>query len=47
TVDGNSPRNADVPKLLQTLVEAGFDVIKTENLYQFDGVRGYSLGQGE
>jgi isocitrate dehydrogenase len=47
TVDGNSPRNADIPKLLQTLVEAGFDVIKTENLYQFDGVRGYSLGQGE
>jgi isocitrate/isopropylmalate dehydrogenase len=26
---------------------AGYDVIKTEHLYTFDGVRGYSLGQGE
>lgn len=25
----------------------GFDVIKTENLYEFDGKRGFSLGQGE
>jgi isocitrate dehydrogenase len=23
------------------------DIIKTENLYEFDGVRGYSLGQGQ
>ncbi|WP_424495628.1 hypothetical protein [Robiginitalea sp.] len=22
-------------------------MIKTENLYEFDGVRGYSLGQGQ
>ena len=33
--------------LLHTLTEAKFDVIKTENLYEFDGVRGFSLGQGE
>ena len=26
---------------------AGFDVIKTEGLYSFDGNRGYSLAQGE
>lgn len=26
---------------------AGFDVIKTENLYTFDGKPGYSLGQGQ
>lgn len=25
----------------------GFDVIKTENLYEFDGTRQFSLGQGE
>jgi isocitrate dehydrogenase len=25
----------------------GFEVIKTEHLYTFDGERGYSLGQGE
>ena len=36
-----------VVTLLSDLCEAGFDVIKTENLYTFDGVRGYSLGQGE
>ena len=29
------------------LVEAGFDVIKTENLYTFGGQRAYSLAQGE
>jgi isocitrate dehydrogenase len=33
--------------LLQTLNNVGFDTIKTENLYTFDGQLGYSLGQGE
>ena len=33
--------------LLNTLHDQGFDVIKTENLYNFDGKRGFSLGQGE
>ena len=33
--------------LLSKLHTAGWDVIKTENLYEFDGVRGFSLGQGE
>ncbi len=33
--------------LLSKLHGAGFDVIKTENLYEFDGKRGFSLGQGE
>lgn len=33
--------------LLQRLTSAGFDFIKTENLYEFDGEKGYSLGQGE
>jgi isocitrate dehydrogenase len=33
--------------LLSKLNEEGFDVIKTENLYEFDGKRGFSLGQGE
>ena len=33
--------------LLSALVNGGFDVIKTENLYEFDGQRGFSLGQGE
>jgi isocitrate dehydrogenase len=33
--------------LLQRAANAGFDVIKTENLYMFDGERGFSLGQGQ
>jgi isocitrate dehydrogenase len=32
--------------LLKRVAEAGFDFIKTENLYNFDGERGYSLDQG-
>jgi isocitrate dehydrogenase len=38
---------ATVPTLLQRLHDAGIDVVKTENLYLFDGERGFSLGQGE
>ncbi len=34
-------------KLLQAADTAGFDVIKTEGLYTFNGERGYSLAQGE
>lgn len=33
--------------LLSEIHVQGFDVIKTENLYEFDGKRGFSLGQGE
>ena len=33
--------------LLEKLNSEGFDIIKTENLYEFDGKRGFSLGQGE
>lgn len=33
--------------LLGAVHAAGFEVIKTEHLYTFDGERGYSLGQGE
>lgn len=36
-----------VIELQKALTTAGFDVIKTENLYEFDGKRGFSLGQGE
>jgi isocitrate dehydrogenase len=38
---------AKVPLLLQRLHEASIDAVKTENLYLFDGSRGFSLGQGE
>ncbi len=33
--------------LLSALNEMGMEVIKTENLYEFDSRRGFSLGQGE
>jgi len=33
--------------LLGRIADAGYDFIKTENLYNFDGERGYSLDQGE
>ncbi len=36
-----------IVQMLHLLTEAGVDVIKTENLYLFDHVRGFSLGQGE
>lgn len=39
--------NADVIDLLVLLNNAGVDIIKTEQLYSFNGERGYSLGQGE
>ncbi len=37
----------DVLQLLQQLHQAGFEIIKTENLYTFDGEPGFSLGQGQ
>jgi isocitrate dehydrogenase len=40
-------KNEDVLQLLASIQDGGFDFIKTEHLYTFDGQRGYSLGQGE
>lgn len=36
-----------VVELMQRLQAAGIEVVKSENLYLFDGKRGFSLGQGE
>ena len=33
--------------LLQQINQSGFDIIKSENLYFFDGEPGFSMGQGE
>jgi isocitrate dehydrogenase len=33
--------------LLQRVHDHSFDIIKTEQLYTFDGVPGFSLGQGQ
>lgn len=43
----DSVSNSDIIKLLSDINDLGLDAIKTENLYEFDGVRGYSLGQGQ
>lgn len=40
-------RNQSIVALLQRAIDAGVDIIKTENLYEFDGERGFSLGQGQ
>ena len=37
----------NIINLLSLAMEAKIDVIKTENLYEFDGKSGYSLGQGQ
>lgn len=34
-------------QILSALGRAGFDVVKTEGLYEFDGERAYSLAQGQ
>lgn len=41
------PTQEDIIKIQQLLIEEGFDVIKTENLYYFDDERGFSLSQGQ
>ncbi len=47
-VENGSPANQEsIPNALKKALEEEVDVIKTENLYEFDGVRGYSLGQGQ
>jgi len=43
----NDISHIDLIQLLNEIREAGMDFIKTENLYNFNGVRAYSLGQGE
>lgn len=40
-------KQQDIVQLLQTLTQAGLDVMKTENLYSFNGERGFALGQGQ
>ena len=45
--DSTTTTTAELAALLGRAAEAGVDFIKTENLYTFDGERGYSLGQGE
>jgi isocitrate dehydrogenase len=47
TDDGSVVSHTQILDLLRQIEKLGFDFIKTEHLYTFDGVRGYSLAQGE
>jgi isocitrate dehydrogenase len=44
--EGTAITHNEIIELLQRIGEGGFDFIKTENLCNFDGQRGYSLDQG-
>ncbi|HEY8383862.1 MAG TPA: NADP-dependent isocitrate dehydrogenase [Microvirga sp.] len=44
---GKSPNKASVAALLARLAARGVEFVKTEHLFTFDGVPGYSLGQGQ
>lgn len=37
----------ELPELLRLVADHGFDCIKTENLYEFNGKTAFSLGQGQ
>lgn len=44
--EGSTIGHDEIIGLLQRIKDDGFDFIKTENLCNFDGERGYSLDQG-
>ncbi|GMW02705.1 MAG: hypothetical protein AMXMBFR84_38410 [Candidatus Hydrogenedentota bacterium] len=44
--EGAAVKHSDVVALLSNVDKSGFDFIKTEHLYTFDGKKGYSLDQG-
>jgi isocitrate dehydrogenase len=45
--EGKPVTHAQLISLMTRVANAGYDFIKTENLYTFDGERGFSLDQGE
>jgi isocitrate dehydrogenase len=47
TTESGVVDHTQVIDLLQRAVAAGLDFVKTEHLYAFDGLPGFSLGQGE
>jgi isocitrate dehydrogenase len=44
---GNTLEHNDLLDLLKRIDDAGYDFVKTEHLYKFDGVEGYSRSQGQ
>jgi isocitrate dehydrogenase len=47
TTGGAATTNQQVIALLQRVHDADLEIIKTENLYTFDGEPGFSMGQGQ
>ncbi len=45
--EGRIMAKKTIAMILSAIDERGIDSIKTENLYDFDGVPGYALGQGQ
>lgn len=45
--DESAIQHSQILAILGQVKDLGFDFIKTENLYTFDGERGFSLAQGE
>ena len=45
--NGHPAEQQSIPGILADAINEGLDVIKTENLYEFDGIKGFSLGQGQ
>lgn len=45
--NGESCTHGQISSLMLRVANAGYDFIKTEHLYTFDGERAYSLAQGE
>lgn len=45
--DGRTISGQHIVDLLKRALDADVDIIKTENLFLFDGKRGFSLGQGQ
>jgi isocitrate dehydrogenase len=43
----NTIEKSDIIHILSSSLKANIDVVKTENLYEFDGKAAYSLGQGQ
>ena len=46
-VSSSSLEKEQIIEVLKNALNEGVDAIKTENLYRFDGVAAYSLGQGQ
>lgn len=45
--DGDIVTHAQIVQLLHDIAESGLDFIKIENLYYFDGKRGFTVAQGQ